>query len=135
MDGAHGFFCTAGFSSDKDSLPDNATRSKSVSVGTRLRQKSTVGVAAPEDFFASLGVDTTSHDRTGSSASPDSNQNYNSMVMRRSSASGVGSSTPTSSSSAWRRSPIGGLRAMAFLPCSKNTQLFGNWFQIEIFIS
>ncbi|CAH0520677.1 unnamed protein product [Peronospora belbahrii] len=116
MDGAHGFFCTAGFSSDKDSLPDNATRSKSVSVGTRLRQKSTVGVAAPEDFFASLGVDTTSHDRTGSSASTDSNQNYNSMVMRRSSASGVGSSTPTSSSSAWRRSPIGGLRATAIPP-------------------
>ncbi|POM67012.1 Hypothetical protein PHPALM_17052, partial [Phytophthora palmivora] len=104
MDGGRGFFSSTPSSGAPPGV--GATRARPVSAGTRLRQKP-ANAAAHQDFFASLGIDSSSRDRTGSSASTSSNRSYNSMTMRPASASGPGSTT--SLSSGWRPPPIGGL--------------------------
>ncbi|KAH7469262.1 Protein transport protein SEC16A-like protein [Phytophthora ramorum] len=105
MDGGRGFFSSAA------PAAGGSTRARPVSAGTRLRQKPSAGGA--EDFFASLGVDSQSRTRTGSSASTSSNRSFSSMTTRPVSASGSASS---SSAGGWRPPPIGGLGSQRAAP-------------------
>uniref|UniRef100_A0AAV1T810 Protein transport protein sec16 n=1 Tax=Peronospora matthiolae TaxID=2874970 RepID=A0AAV1T810_9STRA len=108
-----------GFSSATSSTPNEASRdtdglcTERLRVDTRLRQQS----AAPQDFFASLGVDTTSRGRTGSTSSNRSHSSSNSTtsVMRPKSVAGKESATPTSG---WRLPTIGGLGSQRAAPSS-----------------
>ncbi|CAI5730882.1 unnamed protein product [Hyaloperonospora brassicae] len=117
MDGGRGFFSAADSTLDGASRAGDGLRNQRLRVDTRLRQKS----AAPQDFFASLGVDTTSQDRTTSSSS--SARSTSATTTRPASVAGNGA---TSLASGWRPPPIGGLGSQRAAPPSPSPSALGS---------
>uniref|UniRef100_M4BRG3 Protein transport protein sec16 n=1 Tax=Hyaloperonospora arabidopsidis (strain Emoy2) TaxID=559515 RepID=M4BRG3_HYAAE len=113
MDGGRGFFSATSSTPNEASRDGDGLRNQRLRVDTRLSQKP----AAPQDFFASLGVDSTSRGRTGSTSSTRSHSSSTSTtsIMRSKSVAGKESATPTSG---WRPPTIGGLGSQRAAPPS-----------------